>query len=117
MWNNRFFSLTNKIQIELGENATQKLQFRGPDNQAVYTDENIGLGHARLSIIDTSSAAHQPFWDISSNYCIIFNGEIFNYQKLKEKNLLIMEYNLEPPLIRRYYYISLFCLAKSVWIN
>ncbi|MBK9354124.1 MAG: asparagine synthase (glutamine-hydrolyzing) [Bacteroidetes bacterium] len=80
------FSLTNKNPNRAWlENATQKLQFRGPDNQAVYTDENIGLGHARLSIIDTSSAAHQPFWDISSNYCIIFNGEIFNYQKLKKE--------------------------------
>ena len=50
------FSLTNKNPNRAWlENATQKLQFRGPDNQAVYTDENIGLGHARLSIIDTSS--------------------------------------------------------------
>ena len=67
------FSLTNKNPNRAWlENATQKLQFRGPDNQAVYTDENIGLGHARLSIIDTSSAAHQPFWDIS-RFLIIKN--------------------------------------------
>lgn len=72
----------NKIQIS---NATQAIQKRGPDYQEVYHDEWVGLGHRRLSIIDTTAVAHQPMWDESKRYCIVFNGEIFNYQSLKQE--------------------------------
>lgn len=70
----------NKIQVT---NATMALQRRGPDFQDIYTDEWVGLGHRRLSIIDTSAVANQPMWDESARYCIVFNGEIFNYATLK----------------------------------
>lgn len=59
------------------------LHQRGPDFQDVYIDDYVGLGHRRLSIIDTRSIAHQPMWDSTKNYCIVFNGEIFNYRELK----------------------------------
>jgi asparagine synthase (glutamine-hydrolysing) len=72
----------NKIHISA---ATKALEKRGPDFQDVYADEWVGLGHRRLSIIDTSSVAHQPMWDESKRYCIIFNGEIFNYQELRQQ--------------------------------
>ncbi|MFD1002903.1 asparagine synthase (glutamine-hydrolyzing) [Ohtaekwangia kribbensis] len=72
----------NKIQIS---NATQAIQKRGPDYQDVYHDEWVGLGHRRLSIIDTTAVAHQPMWDESKRYCIVFNGEIFNFQSLKQE--------------------------------
>jgi asparagine synthase (glutamine-hydrolysing) len=71
----------NKIQIT---NATNALQKRGPDFQDIYTDEWIGLGHRRLSILDTSTCANQPMWDESKRYCIVFNGEIFNFAELKK---------------------------------
>ncbi len=70
----------NKIHVT---NATMALEKRGPDFQDIYLNEWVGLGHRRLSIIDTSSAGNQPMWDESGRYCIIFNGEIFNYQELK----------------------------------
>jgi len=60
------------------------LHRRGPDHSATFIHENIAFGHARLSIIDTSQAAHQPFKDSSGRYTIIFNGEIFNYKELKK---------------------------------
>jgi len=72
----------NKIQIS---NATQAIQKRGPDFQDVYHDEWVGLGHRRLSIIDTTAVAHQPMWDESKRYCMVFNGEIFNFQSLKQE--------------------------------
>src|SRR6187455_2196234 len=72
----------NKIHVTA---ATMSLQKRGPDFQDIYIDEWVGLGHRRLSIIDTSAIAHQPMWDESKRYCIIFNGEIFNYQALKNE--------------------------------
>src|SRR5688572_27990893 len=71
----------NKIQVT---NATMALQKRGPDYQDVYTDEWVGLGHRRLSILDTTAVAHQPMWDETKRYCIVFNGEIFNFAELKQ---------------------------------
>jgi asparagine synthase (glutamine-hydrolysing) len=70
----------NKIHIT---SATMCLEKRGPDFQDIHIDEWVGLGHRRLSIIDTSSDANQPMWDESRRYCITFNGEIFNYKELR----------------------------------
>jgi asparagine synthase (glutamine-hydrolysing) len=72
----------NKIHVTA---ATMALEKRGPDHQDIYIDEWVGLGHRRLSIIDTSAVAHQPMWDETKRYCIVFNGEIFNYQELKKE--------------------------------
>lgn len=62
--------------------SVARLAQRGPDHQDVFEDEFIGLGHARLSIIDTSEKGHQPMTDASGRYTLIFNGEIYNYQEL-----------------------------------
>lgn len=67
------------------EDAVISLNKRGPDFQSVLKLSNsVGLGHARLSVIDTSSHANQPMQDISRRYTIVFNGEIFNYTELRE---------------------------------
>lgn len=58
---------------------------RGPDHTGVYIDKHVALGHNRLSIIDLSQEANQPFHDISNRYTIIFNGEIYNYLELKNE--------------------------------
>ncbi len=67
--------------------ATQALHPRGPDHQDVFLSEWVCLGHRRLSIIDTRAVAHQPMWDPSGRYCLVFNGEIFNYRELKTQLL------------------------------
>jgi asparagine synthase (glutamine-hydrolysing) len=79
------FNLVGKFNLINVTTATTALSKRGPDHQGVYTDSFVGLGHRRLSIIDTSSAAHQPMWDGEKRYCIIFNGEIFNFLELKKE--------------------------------
>lgn len=63
--------------------ATSALASRGPDVQNGYNDSFVGLGHRRLCIIDTTEASHQPLWDESGRYGIIYNGEIFNYRELR----------------------------------
>lgn len=78
------FNLVGKFNKIHTATATRALEKRGPDFQDVYLDDWVGLGHRRLSIIDTSSIAHQPMWDEANRYCIIFNGEIFNYKELKQ---------------------------------
>jgi asparagine synthase (glutamine-hydrolysing) len=70
----------NKIHVT---NATMALEKRGPDFQDIHLEEWIALGHRRLSIIDTSAAGNQPMWDDTKRYCIIFNGEIFNFKELR----------------------------------
>ncbi|MEQ9414062.1 MAG: asparagine synthetase B, partial [Cyclobacteriaceae bacterium] len=77
------FNLVGKFNMINVTAATQALVKRGPDFQDIYTDGFVGLGHRRLSIIDTSDAGNQPMWDKSKRYCIIFNGEIFNFKELK----------------------------------
>ena len=67
------------------EAANNKMLRRGPDGGAFYRHDPVALGHRRLSIIDTSDNASQPMSDPSGRYTIIYNGEIFNYQELREK--------------------------------
>lgn len=61
-------------------------QHRGPDYTGFWCDENkIALGHNRLSIIDLSSDANQPFVSDCGNYMLVFNGEIYNYLEIKKE--------------------------------
>lgn len=77
--------------VRLAEAANQCQQHRGPDNQSIWHDDYIALAHQRLSIIDLSSAANQPF--AKHDFVIIFNGEIYNYKDLQLK--LRIEKNVE----------------------
>ena len=67
--------------------ATEAISHRGPDHQNIYIDDYVGLGHRRLSIIDLSSAAHQPMSAEEGRYQLVFNGEIYNYLALKKELL------------------------------
>ena len=78
------FNLVGKFHRMHIAAATQALRRRGPDHQGLYTDDWVALGHRRLSVIDTSEVAHQPMWDESKRYAIVFNGEIFNFQSLRQ---------------------------------
>jgi asparagine synthase (glutamine-hydrolysing) len=65
---------------------TDTLIHRGPDGEGQWINAkgNIGLGHRRLSIIDLSTAGHQPMHYANNRYTITFNGEIYNYIELKD---------------------------------
>lgn len=60
-----------------------RLVHRGPDAGAVYVDDHVALGHRRLSIIDLSPAGSQPMWSSDGRYCIVYNGEVYNYLDIK----------------------------------
>jgi asparagine synthase (glutamine-hydrolysing) len=64
---------------------TDQLAHRGPDDDGIYCNEKIGLGHRRLSILDLSAAGHQPMFSRDNSIAIVFNGEIYNYPELKQQ--------------------------------
>ena len=72
-------------KFPLVNDAVRLLSRRGPDCQKVYADKRICLGHARLSVIDLSEKANQPMHDSTGRYTIVYNGEVFNYRRLREK--------------------------------
>lgn len=61
------------------------LSHRGPDAEGFYVEDHMALGHRRLSIIDLSTAANQPFTDPSGRFILVFNGEIYNYQEVRNE--------------------------------
>lgn len=65
--------------------ALQCLAHRGPDDQGLLERGSAVLGHRRLSIIDTTSAGHQPLIDEGGRYSIAFNGEVFNFLALRSE--------------------------------
>ena len=71
------------------QGLTQKMcdamSHRGPDADGFYHDDKVSLGHRRLSIIDLSTSANQPFFDASGRYVIVFNGEMYNFQEVKNQ--------------------------------
>lgn len=66
------------------EAAVTTLNKRGPDNQSVMRHKQVGFGHARLSIFDTSDAGNQPFSDPSGRYTMVFNGEFYNFREHRD---------------------------------
>jgi asparagine synthase (glutamine-hydrolysing) len=78
------------------EGARQKVQsmltataHRGPDDSGLWNDEMAMLGHRRLSIIDMSSAGHQPMVSASDRHVLTYNGEIYNYLELRRELALL----------------------------
>ncbi len=65
------------------------IQHRGPDAQAMVYLGSVAFAHARLSIIDLSALANQPFYSTDERFVIVFNGEIYNYLEIKSKILEI----------------------------
>lgn len=64
------------------ERMTEAVRHRGPNDRGIWTAPGVALGHRRLSIIDLSSAGHQPMTSHDGRYMMVFNGEIYNYVEL-----------------------------------
>lgn len=67
------------------EKVISRLNHRGPDHQQLIDLGVVQLAHARLSIIDTAHHANQPMLSEDRNFCLVFNGEIYNYLELKNE--------------------------------
>lgn len=64
---------------------TERLQHRGPDDHGAFSAPGIGFGFVRLSIVDLSIAGHQPMTVRAGRYTIVFNGEVYNHEELREE--------------------------------
>lgn len=65
--------------------STDLMAHRGPDDKGIWwsEDDQVGLGHRRLSIIDLSNSGKQPMQNSIKNLIIVYNGEIYNYKELR----------------------------------
>jgi len=61
------------------------IRYRGPDDQGIYIDGNIGLAHNRLSILDLSEKGHQSMASKDEKLWIIYNGEVYNFKEIRSE--------------------------------
>ena len=97
--------------------STTHLKKRGPDNQTIYEDpkHNLLLYHARLSIIDLDKRSNQPNSFGDERYIITYNGEIYNFLKLKkilQRNNIKITTSSDTEIVLKY--IKLFGIKKSL---
>ena len=75
------------IETSIANAMSARVARRGPDDEGLWRDGPVLLGHRRLSIIDLSELGHQPMEDVTARYTIVFNGTIYNYPELREQLL------------------------------
>src|SRR3989338_2114708 len=73
-------------ESELGK-MLDAVKHRGPDDTGTLLRGSVGMAHARLAVLDTSSAGHQPMELPDKSVAIVLNGEIYNFKELRESLL------------------------------
>ncbi|NOZ45249.1 MAG: asparagine synthase (glutamine-hydrolyzing) [Chlorobi bacterium] len=79
-----YFNSGEKPLEDEVKKSIKTLHKRGPDRNDFFIHKNVALGHSRLSIIDLSEAANQPFTDNSGQYILVFNGEFYNFKEYRK---------------------------------
>ena len=62
---------------------SEALAHRGPDDRGIYIDENLGLVHRRLSILDLTSAGHQPMGNEDGSLSLVYNGQLYRFDSTR----------------------------------
>ena len=75
---------TSNIDSSILETMNTAQSHRGPDDQGYYFEQNVGLAHRRLSIIDLRGG-HQPIFNEDGQVVVVFNGEIYNYRAIADE--------------------------------
>ena len=74
-----------EVRKETIKAMTDAIKHRGPDGEGQWVNENVGIGHRRLAIIDLSDAASQPMQSNDNRYVLSYNGEIYNYKEIRKE--------------------------------
>jgi asparagine synthase (glutamine-hydrolysing) len=81
-----FFLRTGQAaELALLQRMAATIRHRGPDGEGFFLDQELGLAHVRLAILDLSAAGHQPMQSHSGRYWMTYNGEIYNYLELRQQ--------------------------------
>ncbi len=85
VWNLRKLLFSDVVPVpDLIRSMCATITHRGPDDEGIYTAPHIGLGQRRLSIIDLRPTAAPPLPNEDESVWVVFNGEIYNFQTLRE---------------------------------
>ncbi|MBK7010332.1 MAG: hypothetical protein IPH36_17695 [Saprospiraceae bacterium] len=92
----------------------QSLAHGGPDDEGIFVDQHVALGHRRLSIIDLSALGHQPYeWD---KYVMVYNGEMYNYEEVRseliQKGYEFISHSDTEVIIKAYHEWGTACIHK-----
>ena len=71
------------ISSKILKQMTDSIAHRGPDGEGQWIENNIGLGHRRLAIIELSDLGRQPMHSLDGRYILTYNGEIYNHKEIK----------------------------------
>lgn len=74
-----------EVDADLVRQMRDLMVSRGPDDAGLHVEPGVGLGHRRLSIIDVSAAGHQPMANEDQTVWLVFNGEVYNFQSLRQE--------------------------------
>ncbi len=85
---------TNKqpVSKDILKRMADAIKHRGPDGEGFWINNNVGIAHRRLSVIDLSNAGNQPMISKDGRFILTYNGEIYNYKELR-KQLISKGYN------------------------
>jgi asparagine synthase (glutamine-hydrolysing) len=73
------------VSLSVLQDMTEAIAHRGPDDGGHWIEENVGIGHRRLSIIDLSPAGRQPMVSTNDRYVLSYNGEVYNFKELRNE--------------------------------
>ncbi len=71
------------VSERLMAKMTSTISHRGPDDEGIWVNDSIGLGHRRLAIVDLSPSGHQPMCNETGSVFITYNGELYNHPQLR----------------------------------
>ncbi|WP_243361543.1 asparagine synthase (glutamine-hydrolyzing) [Fundidesulfovibrio terrae] len=87
IWGLKDKSLAVSLRMEMAKRSNEILKHRGPDDSGEWHDDEHGLSltHRRLAILDLSEHGRQPMLSASGRYCMVFNGEVYNFERLRKQ--------------------------------
>ncbi len=94
-----YYSVDNEFPSTELPLMAQAIAHRGPDAEGVFHENNVGLAHRRLSILDLNPRSNQPMTSKDGNFVICYNGEVYNFQELALKHQLVLKTHSDTEVI------------------